>query len=64
VKAEFDDRRRRIDAEYRAALEMLREGYRLKLSELDQLRSARAKEPARPVSVQLSRAPSSSAAAG
>jgi hypothetical protein len=63
MKDEFEDRRRKIDAEYLAALEMLREGHRLRLCELDKLRSARAEESARPVSVQPASAPPPSVAA-
>jgi hypothetical protein len=52
VSDEFEDRRRALDAQYLAALELLREGYRLKLAELDQLRSARAEAAAPPAAIQ------------
>ena len=49
---EFEDRRRALDAQYLAALELLREGYRLKLAELDPLHSARAEVAPPPATVQ------------
>jgi len=57
VSDEFEDRRRALDAQYLAALELLREGYRLKLAELDPLRSARAEVAAPPAAVQPPSAP-------
>jgi len=63
VSDEFEDRRRALDAQYLAALELLREGYRLKLAELDPLRSARAEVAPPPAAVQPPSAPPPSASA-
>jgi len=63
VSDELEDRRRALDAQYLAALELLREGYRLKLAELDPLRSARAEVAPPPAAVQLPSAPPPAASA-